>query len=492
MEPSHERIPSPTPQPSLVRPLVEFLVTLCLSVLIFRTFAAEAYVVPTGSMAPTLLGVHQEIVCPNCKIQFALGLDDQGRSGQPVCPNCGQTDFKRPTAVIRGGDRLLVQKFLFDLRPPRRWEVAVFHSPTEPTQAYVKRVVGLPGESVWITGGDVWINGQIARKSLAEQRAMRILVYDNNFVPADADRYPRWRFRSSRRPSAPRSGRFGHSMNGWKAWGTRFVHEATGDGAGQVDWVEYRHWDPDRGWYGLIRDFCPYNGGGEFRGQNEVPDLMFEANLVARPDAQAVLLRLRSGADRFLVLIPVGEPDAPQVRRNGKLVELSGVRHGLLQPSEGEATHRAHLEASVMDHRLTVALDGQLLFNPVDYDDPVIGYGSGEEGPLAFGVVGGGLEVSDVRIYRDVYYTSALVSSPRRPFGVEAPYQLGPDEFFVLGDNSPVSNDSRFWPGSPVVRAELFLGKPFLVHLPSQGFPLQVLGRELYWIPDPREIRYIR
>ena len=75
---------------------------------------------------------------------------------------------------------------------------------------------------------------------------------------------------------------------------------------------------------------------------------------------------------------------------------------------------------------------------------------------------------------------------------MDVPYKLGVDEFFVLGDNSPVSNDSRFWAGSPVVPGELFLGKPFLVHLPGQAVPLQVFGRSFYWVPDPREIRYIR
>jgi signal peptidase I len=107
-------------------------------------------------------------------------------------------------------------------------------------------------------------------------------------------------------------------------------------------------------------------------------------------------------------------------------------------------------------------------------------------------VPGGSLDVRRVRIYRDLYYTGNLAIGPRRPFAVDTPYVLGPDEYFVLGDNSPVSNDSRFWENSPVVKGDRFLGKPFLVHLPGQVYPLKVFGRPLGWIPDPREIRYIR
>ena len=70
--------------------------------------------------------------------------------------------------------------------------------------------------------------------------------------------------------------------------------------------------------------------------------------------------------------------------------------------------------------------------------------------------------------------------------------QLGADEYFVLGDNSPVSNDSRFWNDGPVVRGSMFLGRPFLVHLPGQVVPLKVFGRSVCWVPDPRQIRYIR
>src|SRR4051812_48827948 len=72
------------------RQTIEFLLLLGIGILLLRTFAAEAYVVPTGSMAPTLLGFHKELTCPNCKFPFVIGMDEQGASGRPVCPNCGQ------------------------------------------------------------------------------------------------------------------------------------------------------------------------------------------------------------------------------------------------------------------------------------------------------------------------------------------------------------------------------------------------------------------
>ena len=149
------------------------------------------------------------------------------------------------------------------------------------------------------------------------------------------------------------------------------------------------------------------------------------------------------------------------------------------------------LEAAVFDRRLQVAIDGRPLFDPFDYDDPAPG-GPGEREPGGLGGAGGAVEVSELRIYRDVYYTSSLANTPRHPHGTFATVRLGSDEYFVLGDNSPVSNDSRFWSEGPVVRGSMFLGRPFLVHLPGQVVPLKVFGRSVCWVPDPRRIRYIR
>jgi signal peptidase I len=150
------------------------------------------------------------------------------------------------------------------------------------------------------------------------------------------------------------------------------------------------------------------------------------------------------------------------------------------------------VEMAVVDRRLSASVDGVSAFTPVDFDE-VTTSPRWSSSPVSLGVRGnGGAEIGDIRIERDVYYTENLSQTPRQPFGVDVPYSLETGEYFVLGDNSPVSNDSRFWTGSPVVADRHFLGKPFLVHLPSQAVPLRVFGSSVYWIPDPREIRYIR
>lgn len=477
-------IPAGPPEEGFGRATVEFLLLLGIGILILRTFAAEAYVVPTGSMAPTLLGYHKELTCPNCGFPFTIGLDERGRSPRPVCPNCGQDRLESEAAVECNGDRLLVQKFFFDVRRPRRWEVAVFQSPTEPEQAYVKRVVGLPGESVQVVGGDVWIDGALARKTAREQHATRILVHDAAYRPADSDRFPRWLFRG---PGRDRDS----AESGWRAAEVGFAHdprpEPDADRPGALDWLEYRHWDPDRGKFGPIRDFCPYNGS-DLPGDHIVQDLAFEATLTVRPGTPRVAARIDHGGDRFLVSIPVDSAGAVEVRRNGRVLAVDHPGPGIRS-----AAGPMRLEVSTIDQRLSVDVDGVPLFDPVDFTTAP-GGGSGTfASPVAIGVPAGSpAEVGSVRIFRDIYYTGSLAAGPRHPFGVDEAYRLGPDEYFVLGDNSPVSNDSRFWERSPVVRGDRLLGKPFLVHLPGQVCPLRVFGRSFGWIPDPREIRYIR
>ncbi len=469
------------PTPGVARQTVELLIALCIGVLLFRTFSAEAYVVPTGSMAPTLLGHHVEVTCPNCKFLFDVGVDEEAPPARPVCPNCGRDDLDSAPATLGNGDRVLVQKFLFDFRAPRRWEVAVFHFPGDPSQAYVKRVVGLPGESIQVIGGDVRVDGAVARKDPDDVRAMRILVHDARYAPADSDRYPRWTFR--------RGDSWSDAPSGWSRTSEGFRREPAGPAAIDADaddWLVYRHWDPGLERYAPIRDYYGYNGG-DGRSDNAVRDVALEARVKLDPDVRSLALSLRSGGDRFLVRVPTRAEEPVEVVRDGVARKVFALSNPLALGDPGEVHV---IEASVFDARLMVLVDGSPLFEPYDYDDPTDPRWN-DESPIALGVRGGALEVPDFRIYRDVYYTGGPGAAYRHPSGVLEPVPLGEGEYFVLGDNSPVSNDSRFWPQGPVVRRELFLGKPFLVHLPGRAVALQVFGRSLYWIPDPRRIRYI-
>ncbi len=464
-----------------MRQTVELIVVLCLSVLVVRTFSAEAYVVPTGSMAPTLLGWHRELVCPSCHAVVVIGIEDEGQTGAAICPNCGKRNLD-DSSIECGGDRVLVEKFLYAFRRPRRWEVAVFHFPGEPSQAYVKRVVGLPGELIRIKGGDVYVNDRVARKSLGEIQAMRILVHDSRFQPEDASSFPRWLFRFESDDGST-------SASGWKREGTRFVHTARPAAASdREDWLVYKHWDAGLGGYGIMTDFHGYNGS-ESRQLNEIKDVGMEAKLTLGPSIESISVALRSGADRFVVRVPTGESGEIELVRNDHAVPISHPSNPLLRKGLGPRT--IDLEAAVMDRRFQAAIDGQLLFEPFDFDDSAPN-GAASTSPVELGVRGGEAEVGEIRVYRDIYYTGMLANTPKQPHGLRSGVKLGVDEFFVLGDNSSVSNDSRFWSEGPVVRGSMFVGKPFLVHLPGELVPLKVFGRSFCWVPDPRRIRYIR
>jgi signal peptidase I len=62
--------------------------------------------------------------------------------------------------TILPGDRILANKLEYQLRDPQRFDVVIFRVPDNPQQRYVKRLVGLPGETVEVKDGRVRINGE--------------------------------------------------------------------------------------------------------------------------------------------------------------------------------------------------------------------------------------------------------------------------------------------------------------------------------------------
>lgn len=70
-----------------------------------------------------------------------------------------------PTLAV--GDRLLVEKVSYRLRSPQKGDIVVFEPPPQlqeygysASQAFIKRVIGLPGQTVQVDQGKVFIDGQ--------------------------------------------------------------------------------------------------------------------------------------------------------------------------------------------------------------------------------------------------------------------------------------------------------------------------------------------
>ncbi len=138
-----------------------------------------------------------------------------------------------------------------------------------------------------------------------------------------------------------------------------------------------------------------------------------------------------------------------------------------------DAVH--HIEVGLIDRRVLLAIDDQEVFGNLDLPSPTqLGnrhslagrLAFGGTGPVSLGVYGLDVHLSHLSLFRDVHYTDRN-GKQVHPNAIMSPVVLGPGEFFMLGDNSANSYDSRCWK-LPAVREECLVGKAFLVHLPTR------------------------
>jgi signal peptidase I len=252
------------------RETVEALVVAFILALLVRGFAAEAFVIPTGSMAPTLMGRHKEVTCPECGHVYAVNASEEvegvasdrlaeRRVHTGICVNCRfQTRIDREPSFK--GDRILVMKFPYDMSflpgasPPRRWDVVVFRYPEEPETSYIKRLVGLPGEELRVWFGDLLIKPpggdtfRLEQKPLMHQRAMQMLVYDDTHRARKLDG-PEWRRWSSASTSAWREESEGDAED------RRYRYVSAASPGSEWAELRYRHLVPDpEQWNAILED----------------------------------------------------------------------------------------------------------------------------------------------------------------------------------------------------------------------------------------------
>ena len=195
------------------RETVEAFVVAFILALLFRAFIAEAFVIPTGSMAPALMGAHKDLFCDRCNQNFPVGASRERANGGNnfavvggVCPNCRHINSldlaNNRDHHTFNGDRILVSKFAYTISEPKRWDVIVFKFPGNPKQNYIKRLVGLPNETLSIQHGDIFARpvgsnapDGIVRKPPEKLLAMQQHVYDTahqSQVLIDAKYPSRW------------------------------------------------------------------------------------------------------------------------------------------------------------------------------------------------------------------------------------------------------------------------------------------------------------
>ncbi len=486
----------PKKQESLLETLESIIVAFILA-FIFRAFLVEAFVIPTGSMAPTLYGAHLEVECTDCEQHFAVGIEEdrQARQRIPtsvVCPNC-RLKQEPANREDYSGDRILVLKFLYDFKSPERWDVVVFRNPNEPQQNYIKRLVGLPGERIEIDEGNVFIGGEIVQKADKAQDALWMLVHDTRRQANRGGWMDRWV------PEAPEGGRWARDRTGFRL--SRPDEE-------EVAWLAYEH----RNMLGSltpIGDFYGYNDGSAegaargrfgidptavtpvavFPGRLAVTDLAWRAPVTVEGPKGELIVELWAWKDRFRFELTAHGSDRPsRILMNGEPIAVAV--EGVLPVGR-----EVKVLAANVDHRVMLRLNGRRPVNlkattdeATPEGDPIFvptGVSAAEKVAMVtdrqphwpagvrVGARGGPVDLEYLRVDRDVYYTSYDWERQRWAWGSEggSPLTLDEDEFFVLGDNSPKSFDSRWWDrvDRPVVPRKNLVGKAFFIYWPAAG-----------------------
>lgn len=470
------------------------------------------------------------------------------------CPNCSQSQIDISDVPRNDGDQLLVFKNAYAFRDPKRWEVVVFLNPASPNVAYVKRVVGLPNEAIQVVDGDVHINGQVQRKPLDVQRSMRIPVFDHDHPSLEADWVPRWLadtgwgavdqgfVRGTADSDAYRWLQYSH-------WGRRIVtpHSVPRPRTTPItDIYGYNRiigMDDEQS----VRDLMlaaqidlPQTGqfASVLPAGNGVAVTAFDLDaaqlrlwllkreediphaLAARvePTAVAPLNRNWLGAsvefefsnfDQQVLIavnsetlltqdIPQPSPSKAQRRRQKPAKSRSSqpiVDELVRAPEENVSEGGLPLPGGTIPARAEITIAGRTSKDDIDLAPPLdLTFGDSgasnakqKSAPIRFGSTGGAFQVRSLRLFRDVHYLSEAGQH-----ATDQPHQLESDEFFFLGDNSPVSLDSRGWK-HPAVKRHLLVGRPMMVHLPSKPVRIR-LGESVNYIrlPDFERMRWIR
>ncbi|MEX2212698.1 MAG: signal peptidase I [Phycisphaeraceae bacterium] len=504
------------PQEDAIKETFESIVIAFILAFVFRAYVVEAFVIPTGSMAPTLLGQHLRVTCNQCGYHYKVDTPNGTWSVtshhiELHCPMCQAVNDIKSGTYISSGDRILVHKYLYSIEEPQRFDVVVFKSPEQPQTNYIKRLIGLPGQDLVILEGNCYYNPKpgdekswrIARKTdtnenrhaISIQNAVWQPVYSSQFVPldfADAQSAAREKEIPWRVP--------------WVVW--------PGDGADQWRTTksvgDVTELDPRSGYYyegtgsGVIRfDF------DRVMGEPGVGAFVYSQRSVAIRHLRLEDLRLAADLE------PLGQGLSITLTTTARMDDPSGLMHSLAAKIDAQgnvtltrgdqpqplakakvqplaANVPRHVELWYVDQEASVWVDGdRVIVQRFDLDMAALRSRSNPstqwaaDAPLALPaeqrsevraprvaieVSGSQVRLHRLELDRDLIWIStgrASISKEDSGSWSGGPKSLDVNQFFCVGDNSPSSYDSRLWGSKPDTRLDPWvLKRAFTQELP--------------------------
>lgn len=495
--------------------IVAFVVAL-----VFRAYVVEPFVIPTGSMSPTLLGKHKQYICDQCGYEFDVNYESNDRPVNVYCPMC-ENPLASPTQFMSAGDRIFVHKYIYNLSEPKRWDVVVFKYPGDRETNYIKRLIGLPGEQVFIIDGNIYTQSdgtwRIARKTdrPAVQRAMWVPIYHSRFIPLD----------EGKPQNNPK--RYDH-----EPWQVPWFADYPSDAWQIENRRSYRHNSAERG--RIFFDFQEaanpdvpvWYAWNQFARSYVEPEPIEDVRLATRFEADApgpgMSIRLETtsrldnladaSAQHFLTAIMTADGKVTLERstfdREHREV-IQSAQVAAVKPGKTRA-----IELWYVDQEASVWVDGKRVL-VYQFDLPSIEDARDRPPPQNYPMVSITVEGSPVTLYdveldRDLYYVGSQRSQIARAGYVKddgwtagEPFELRADEFFCMGDNSPRSEDGRYWDSLDpwvrdlafngedrygVVPRKLLMGRAFFVYFPA---PYALTYKGQPWVPNFGQMRFI-
>lgn len=498
---------------------------------LFRGFVIEGFQIPTGSMAPTLMGKHLRFTSPYNGYDWSVGpwtyadrqrtrpvrQQDDIKVNDPMS-GLALTDTNRRLAA---GDRVFVLKYLPFLQEPHRWDVVVFKNPGT-HENYIKRLVAMPGEQAIIVDGDVFtrkfVEGQtaksgwdgwndadweVARKSERVQRTMFLDVFNSRYVPMPSD--PGFR--------SPLTG----STVGWEGVGSETSYRYTGSGKTELAWNGNRDITDANAYNQTHLNFNPFARSDDLSQRIRpfpVSDVSLSLDIQADDSPVDVSAILETRGMEFRASVDSQAGSAVVEMRSVGLVDAqwTAIDQGTFSSFSAGETH--HIEFWHVDQTLWLFIDSNLVcggnedgaykLTPAQRAEAVTGKswdelendrisGNGIDAPGVFARTnlynkptfrwsfsGGAFTLHNVAVERDIAY-QVNNFSPTRGGHPDFYPTMSNEQFFMCGDNSSNSADSRLWKPDSInrwvkneiddmpgmVNRDLIVGKAFLVYFPA-------------------------